>query len=76
MGGCLFATYVTSSVASASIKSIDPSKALAIKGVVTFISAAAVKADGYCNLVRYYIEFLIAEFQVKVSECFIALLVL
>jgi CO/xanthine dehydrogenase Mo-binding subunit len=52
VGGGLFASYVTSSVASASIKSIDPSKALAIKGVVTFISAATVKADGYCNLVR------------------------
>ena len=52
VGGGLFASYVTSSVASASIKSIDPSKALAIKGVVTFISAATLKADGYCNLVR------------------------
>ena len=53
IGGGLFATYVTSTVASAAIKFIDPSKALALRGVVTFISAAIVKADGYCNSVGY-----------------------
>jgi CO/xanthine dehydrogenase Mo-binding subunit len=53
VGGGLFATYVTSTVASAVIKSINPAKALASRGVVTFISAATVKADGYCNFVGY-----------------------
>jgi len=53
VGGGLFATYVTSDVANAAIKSIDPSEALTRKGVVSFISAATLKADGYCNLVRY-----------------------
>lgn len=53
VGGGLFATYVTSDVANAVIKSIDPSEALSKRGVLTFISAATVKDDGYCNLVRY-----------------------
>jgi len=53
VGGGLFATYVTANVANAVVKSIDPSEALTMKGVVTFISAATLKADGYCNLVRY-----------------------
>ena len=53
VGGGLFATYVTSTVASAAIKTINPAKAIALRGVVTFISAATVKADGYCNFVGY-----------------------
>ncbi|KAG0611483.1 hypothetical protein M758_7G144100 [Ceratodon purpureus] len=56
VGGGLFATYVTSTVASAAIKTINPAKAIALRGVVTFISAATVKADGYCNFVGEYEE--------------------
>jgi CO/xanthine dehydrogenase Mo-binding subunit len=53
VGGSLYATFVQATVANAALKSIDPSKALAMKGVITFISAASLKADKYCNLVRY-----------------------
>jgi xanthine dehydrogenase/oxidase len=53
VGGSLYATFVQATVANAALKSIDPSKALAMKGVATFISAASLKANKYCNLVRY-----------------------
>ncbi|CAM6125267.1 unnamed protein product [Calypogeia fissa] len=48
--GELHSVLVLSTVASATIKGIDPSKALAKKGVKAFLSAASIAADGFCNL--------------------------
>ncbi|KAG6552063.1 hypothetical protein Mapa_006369 [Marchantia paleacea] len=48
--GELHSTLVVATVASAQIKHIDPTRALAKKGVVSFLSAASIAADGYCNL--------------------------
>jgi CO/xanthine dehydrogenase Mo-binding subunit len=50
--GELHSAFVVSTVASATIKRIDPSKALAQKGVMAFLSAASIAADGFCNLAR------------------------
>ncbi|KAJ7565972.1 hypothetical protein O6H91_02G083300 [Diphasiastrum complanatum] len=56
VGDELHATYVLSTVANATLISIDPSKALQMKGVVTFISASTVAEAGYCNKVSEYEE--------------------
>ena len=45
--GCLFAAYVLSTKAHAKILSIDPSKALEMKGVVAFFSAKDVPKNKY-----------------------------
>lgn len=50
----LHAAYVLSSVSSAVIERIDPSKALAVKGVKAFLSAETISADGFCNYVNEY----------------------
>ena len=51
-GNELYAAFVLSTVASAKLKSIDEKKALAKRGVVAFISADTIGAEGYCNIVR------------------------
>lgn len=48
--GELHSVYVLSTVANAKIKRIDPSKALAKKGVKAFLSADSITAEGFCNL--------------------------
>ena len=51
-GSELYGAFVLSTVASAKLKSIDETKALAMRGVIVFISAKTVDAEGYCNIVR------------------------
>lgn len=47
----LHAAYVLSSVSNAIIEEIDSSKALEVKGVMSFLSAETISANGYCNYV-------------------------
>ncbi|XP_024541348.1 xanthine dehydrogenase/oxidase isoform X2 [Selaginella moellendorffii] len=55
-GNELYATYVISTVGNAKIKGIDPARALAENGVVTFISAATLAGAGYNNKVNEFEE--------------------
>ncbi|KAL5996711.1 hypothetical protein ACLOJK_007631 [Asimina triloba] len=48
----LHAAYVVSSVSNAIIDVIDPSKALAVDGVLAFLSAETITAYGYSNNVN------------------------
>ncbi|RWR80438.1 xanthine dehydrogenase/oxidase [Cinnamomum micranthum f. kanehirae] len=48
----LHAACVLSSVSNAVIEEIDPSKALEVKGVMSFLSADTISASGYCNFIR------------------------
>ncbi|XP_058101391.1 uncharacterized protein LOC131245742 [Magnolia sinica] len=50
----LHAAYVLSSVSNAVIEAIDPSKAFAVRGVMAFLSAETIAADGYSNQVSEY----------------------
>ncbi|KAL4191085.1 hypothetical protein AMTRI_Chr07g27880 [Amborella trichopoda] len=50
----LHASYVLSTVSNAIIENIDASKALKLKGVVAFLSAATISADGFSNYVSDY----------------------